>query len=97
MIQLPIAVLPLRRILPAMGAVQEFLWHITENWVRAKSNVKRWLISRRNRQPFLYLIQYEPAWLLSNLSKIGFQDVEIRLFAITGDPNHKYLDSQRMP
>jgi ubiquinone/menaquinone biosynthesis C-methylase UbiE len=93
MIQLPIAVLPLRRVLPVMGAFQEFLWHTTEKWARAKANVKRWLISHADRKPFIYLIQYEPHWLLQNLSQIGFSDVEIHLFPITGDPAQQYMDS----
>lgn len=93
MIQLPIAILPLHRILPAMGIVQKYLWNITESWVRAKSNVKRWLISHGNRRPFIFLIQYEPGWLSSNLSNMGFCDIEIRLFAITGNPGEKYIDS----
>ena len=93
MIQLPIVVLPLRRILPMMGTIQRFLWNMTESWVRAKSNIKRCLISRYNRRPFLFLIQYEPDWLSSNLSKIGLSDIEIRLFGITGDPGETYIDS----
>jgi ubiquinone/menaquinone biosynthesis C-methylase UbiE len=93
MIQLPIAVLPLHRILPAMGGVQRFLWQITEGWVRTKSNMKRWLILHRGRRPFISLIQYEPEWLLSNLSNIGFCDIELQLFAITGNPGEKYIDS----
>jgi hypothetical protein len=93
MIQFPIAVLPLRRILPAMETLQRFLWQMTESWVRTKSNVKRWLIAHRSRRPFIFLIQYEPEWLLSNLSNIGFADIEIRMFPITGDPGHKYIDS----
>jgi len=93
MVQLPIVVLPLRRILPAMGRIQEYLWKITENWVRAKANVKRWLIARRNRRPFIYLIQYEPDWLKQTLSSIGFSDVEIQMFPITGNPGEKCMDS----
>lgn len=93
MIQLPIAQLPFLRIHPAMGSVQQHLWHMTETWVRTKSNIKRWLISHRNRRPFIYLIQYEPEWLWSNLSEMGFSDIELRFFAITGDPGQKYMDS----
>jgi ubiquinone/menaquinone biosynthesis C-methylase UbiE len=93
MIQLPIVILPLHRIFPAMGTIQRFLWHVGENWVRAKANMKRWLISYRNRRPFIYLIQYEPQWLMQNLSTMGFSDIEIQLFAITGNPGERYLDS----
>jgi SAM-dependent methyltransferase len=93
MIQLPIAVLPLHRILPTMGIVQKALWRFSESWVRTKSNMKRWLISRGRRRPFIFLIQYEPEWLLSNLLDIGFTDIEIQLFAITGDPGETYMDS----
>lgn len=64
MVQLPIIILPLRRILPAMGMLQEFLWRTTENWLRAKADIKPWLISHGNRSSFIYLIQYEPDWLL---------------------------------
>jgi hypothetical protein len=39
------------------------------------------------------MIQYEPDWLLANLSKIGFRDIEIRLFQITGNPGEKHLES----
>jgi ubiquinone/menaquinone biosynthesis C-methylase UbiE len=93
MIQLPICVLPLHRILPAMGTVQRILWQGTERWVRIKSNVKRWLIFHRNRRPFIYMTQYEPEWLASNLSQMGFCDIEIRIFPITGNPGEKYMDS----
>jgi len=93
MIHLPIAVLPLRRIMPMMGTVQNRLWRATEGWVRLKAKAKRWLISHRNRRPFYLMLQYEPDWLLANLSKIGFRDVEIRLFQVTGDPGEKFLDS----
>jgi hypothetical protein len=44
-------------------------------------------------QPFYLMIQYEPDWLQANLSKIGFRDIEIRLFQVTGDPGEKHLDS----
>ena len=84
MIHLPIAVLPLRRIVPAMGQLQESLWRLTEKWVRTKANIKRWLISYRNRRPFFYMVQYEPQWLLENLTRVGFTEVEIQLFAPHG-------------
>jgi len=93
MIQLPIAVLPLRRVLPMMGTVQNRLWRATESWVRLKAKVKRWLIAHGDRRPFYLMIQYEPDWLLANLSKIGFRDIEIRLFQITGNPGEKHLES----
>lgn len=94
MIHLPITVLPLRRIMPIMATVQNRLWRATESWVRLKANAKRWLISRgNNRKPFYLMIQYEPDWLQDNLSKIGFRDIEIRLFQVTGDPGEKHLDS----
>lgn len=94
MIHLPITVLPLRRIMPMMATVQNRLWRATESWVRLKANAKRWLISRgNNRKPFYLMIQYEPDWLQDNLSKIGFRDIEIRLFQVTGDPGEKHLDS----
>jgi len=93
MIQLPIVILPLRRILPVVGGIQEVLWRITEHWVRTKADIKRWLISSRNRRPFFYLIQYEPQWLLHNLAQIGFSNIEIQLFEITGDPGEQYVDS----
>jgi ubiquinone/menaquinone biosynthesis C-methylase UbiE len=94
MVHLPIAVLPLRRIMPIMATVQNRLWRVTESWVRLKANAKRWLISRgNNRKPFYLMIQYEPDWLQANLSKIGFRDIEIRLFQVTGDPGEKHLDS----
>lgn len=93
MIQLPICVLPLRRVMPIIASIHRALWETTEKWVRLKSNIKRRLISLRGRKPFIYLLQYEPEWLSSKLSQIGFIDVEIRLFTITGDPGKKYLDS----
>jgi ubiquinone/menaquinone biosynthesis C-methylase UbiE len=93
MIQLPIAVLPLRRIMPMMGTLQDRLWRATEAWVRLKANAKRWLIDHRNHRPFYLMVQYEPDWLLANLSKIGFRDIEIRLFPITGNPDEKHLES----
>jgi ubiquinone/menaquinone biosynthesis C-methylase UbiE len=93
MIQLPIAILPLQRIMPVMGTLQNHLWRATEGWVRQKAKVKRWLISHRNRRPFYLMIQYEPDWLLTNLSKIGFREIEISLFPVTGNPGEKQLDS----
>jgi ubiquinone/menaquinone biosynthesis C-methylase UbiE len=93
MIQLPLVVLPLRRILPWMGATQEALWRIGEKWVRQKANMKRWLISYHNRKPFFFLIQYEPEWLLHTLTAIGFSSIELQMFPITGDPGRQYMDS----
>jgi len=93
MVQLPIVALPQRDILPAMDDIQRFFWQFMESWVRTKANVKRWLISHRNRRSFLFLIEYEPEWLLSHLSEIGFSDIEIQWFTITGDPREKYIDA----
>jgi len=93
MIHLPIVILPLQRIMPVMGTVQEMLWHMTERWVRAKSNIKRWLISHRNRRAFFWMMQYDPEWLLANLSRIGFLDIEVCLVAVTGIPGHKEVGS----
>jgi ubiquinone/menaquinone biosynthesis C-methylase UbiE len=93
MIQLPIAILPLRRIMPTMGAVQNCLWRATEKWGYLKAKTKRWLISHVNRRPFYLMIQYEPDWLFVNLSKMGFRDIELRFFQVTGNPGEKYLDS----
>jgi hypothetical protein len=72
-----------------MATVQNRLWRVTESWVRLKANVSR----GNNRKPFYLMIQYEPDWLQANLSKIGFRDIEIRLFQVTGDPGEKHLDS----
>jgi SAM-dependent methyltransferase len=93
MIHLPIAVLPLRQILPAIGRLQESLWHLTEKWVRSKTGIKRWLISHSNRRSFFYMVQYEPQWLFDNLTEIGFTVVEIQLFALTGDPGYQHMSS----
>ena len=93
LIHLPVAILPLRRVMPVMGTVQKELWRATEGWVRWKANVKRWLISHADRRPFYLMIQYEPEWLHRHLSDIGFRDIEIRLFEVTGDPGEKFLDS----
>lgn len=93
MIHLPIVILPLVRIMPIMGVVQNRLWRATEAWVRLKASVKRWLISHGNRRPFYLMMQYEPDWLMANLSTIGFRDIELRLFQVTGNPGEKHLDS----
>jgi ubiquinone/menaquinone biosynthesis C-methylase UbiE len=94
LIHLPIAVLPLRRVMPAMAAVHSRLWRATEEWVRLKANAKRWQIAHGSkRKPFYRMIQYEPEWLVANLSKMGFRDIEIDLFQITGDPGQKVLES----
>ena len=93
MIQLPIAILPIKRIIPVMGRVQEMLWRATEGWVRCKANLKRWLIAHHNRRPFYVMTQYQPEWLLENLSRIGFRDVEISMFGLTGNPGETHLEA----
>ena len=94
LIHLPIAILPLRRVTQVMTSVHTRLWQATENWVRFKANAKRWQLSRGSkRKPFYRMIQYEPDWLLAHLSRMGFRDMEIDLFQITGDPGQKVLES----
>ena len=82
LIQMPLVIWPLRRMLPWMVTVLQKLWRAGEGWVRLKSNVKRLLIKRRDRRPFLFMLQYEPEWLRDQLTSIGFKDIEIRHFGI---------------
>jgi ubiquinone/menaquinone biosynthesis C-methylase UbiE len=86
MIHLPIAVLPFRRVSPAIGDLQALLWRATDAWQEFKSYAKRWLITARGRRPFYRLLQYEPDWLHTRLTEIGFQDVQIWLFPVTTSP-----------
>lgn len=80
MVQLPLAIMPL----PQTGMQTKFraLWQAGESWVRLKANLKRALIARRGRRPFLFMLQYEPEWLRHHLPAIGFQDLEIRMFEV---------------
>jgi ubiquinone/menaquinone biosynthesis C-methylase UbiE len=79
MVHIPLAILPFAHMFPTMARIQRSLWHLAESWLRAKSQVKRLLIKAVNRRPFLLVLQYEPDWLYTQLSGIGFQDVEIRV------------------
>ena len=91
MIHLPIVILPLRRVWPAMGDFQAFLWRLSDRWQKHKSDAKRWLILNRQRKPFYRLLQYEPDWLLDRLKEIGFQDIQISIFPVTGNPGVKVM------
>jgi ubiquinone/menaquinone biosynthesis C-methylase UbiE len=91
MIQLPIAILPFHRIWPAMWRLQDFLWRLSDNYQQLKSRIKRWLILNRNRRPFYRLLQYDPDWLRSHLEDIGYRDVQIWIFPVTGNPNQKSM------
>lgn len=91
MIQIPIAILPFRRVWPLMGDFQAFLWRVTDRWQKLKSDAKRWLILNRNRRPFYRLLQYDSDWLLARLSEIGFRDVQICVFPVTGNPGEKVM------
>ncbi len=82
LIQLPLAILPFRRMNPRIAVLQRKIWRASEGWVRLKSNVKRQLIKNRNRRPFLFMLQYEPDWLYEQLTSMGLKDIEIRQFAV---------------
>lgn len=91
MIQIPIAILPFRRAWPMMGDLQALLWRTSDRWQQLKSTAKRWLILHRNRKPFYRLLQYDPDWLLSHLRKIGFADVQVWIFPVTGIPGEQLM------
>ena len=86
MIQIPIAILPFRRVWPAMGDFQKALWRMSDRYQQLKAHAKRWLILHGNRRPFYRLLQYDPNWLYFSLQEIGFEDVQIWIFPVTGIP-----------
>ena len=90
MIHIPIAILPLSHVWPAMGKLQSFLWRFSDRWVHVKAQLKRMLIKHLDRKPFYRMLQYEPDQLLSRLTDIGFADIEIRLIPMdTGNGNER--------
>jgi ubiquinone/menaquinone biosynthesis C-methylase UbiE len=90
MIQIPIVILPFARVWPAMVKLQAFLWRFSDRWIHAKSRLKRLLILHYDRRPFYRMLQYEPEWLLSQLTDIGFTDIQIRLVQVfTGNARER--------
>ncbi len=82
MIHIPVAVLPFSRVWPAMGRFHEFLWRFSDHWIHTKARLKRLLILHFDRRPFYRMLQYEPDQLLSQLTKFGFTDIEIRFIPV---------------
>ena len=91
MIHIPIAILPFRRVWPAMADFQAFLWRTSDRWQKIKSQAKRWLIIHRNRKPFYRLLQYDPDWLYARMMEIGFKEVQICIFPVTGNPGQQVM------
>jgi ubiquinone/menaquinone biosynthesis C-methylase UbiE len=83
MIHIPVAILPFSRVWPTMGRLHAFLWRFSDRWIDAKAQLKRLLILHFDRRPFYRMLQYEPDKLLSQLSDIGFADIEIRLIPLS--------------
>jgi ubiquinone/menaquinone biosynthesis C-methylase UbiE len=75
---------------PAPAQPFAFLFRLIGAVHHARAELRRILIRAKVASPFMHIVRYEVYWLANTLCQIGFEDVELKMFFITGE-GRKFL------